>query len=92
MSDASEKDMRQLISEVVDEAVRRLAPQLETHGVIARSPGYNCTGQFGCDTFYICDNNNHSCRDDSSFTCGGTFSCTGGAFGIVIEESARDRA
>ena len=74
-------DVARIVTEVVTESLKRLMPMVER-----RRPSYDCTGDsFDCDTFYICDNNNHSCKTDSSFACGGKFSCTGGPFGIVVE-------
>lgn len=87
MADEIEKspEIARIVTDVVTESLKRLMPLLRQ----GRLP-YHCTGTgFGCDTFYICDNNNHSCKTDSSFTCGGQFDCTGGAFGIVIGSRAR---
>jgi len=78
---ASESDeIKRVVTEVVTESMKRLMPLLG-RGALS----YNCTGDsFDCSTFYICDNNNHSCRTGSSFACGGAFDCTGGPFGIVV--------
>ena len=82
-------EIEKIIRDVVTESVDRIMPLLSAGA--GRRPGYDCTGNsFGCDTYYICDNNNHSCKTDTSFNCGGDFSCTGGAFGIVVE-AARPR-
>jgi hypothetical protein len=81
--DRTQAEIARIVTEIVTESLTRIMP-LVSSGM--RAPSYECTGQkFGCDTYYICDNNNHSCKTDSSFTCGGNFSCTGGAFGIVLE-------
>jgi hypothetical protein len=74
------------IAAIIDESVKKV---LEAAEMTAFAPGYDCTGNsFGCDSYYICDNNNHNCKTDTSFSCGGDFSCTGGAFGIVLEARA----
>jgi len=83
MADQLNQDLEKIVQELVRETVAKVTPLLAAR---RRSTGYNCTGQeFQCSTFYICDNNNHSCRTDVSFGCGGSFDCTGGAFGIVVE-------
>lgn len=76
-------EITKIITECVTNALQQIAPLMSRRRV---GRPFHCTGQtFGCDTFYICDNNNHSCKTDASFGCGGTFDCTGGPFGIVIE-------
>jgi hypothetical protein len=77
------KEIAEIVTELVTASLSKIVPLIEGQ---RRRLGYNCTGNsFGCDTFYICDNNNHSCKTGSSFSCGGQFDCTGGAFGIVVE-------
>jgi len=84
MSDEkTQKEIAEIVTELVTNSLSRIIPLIQAQR--RRPPGYECTGSsFGCDTFYICDNNNHSCKTDSSFACGGRFDCTGGAFGIVV--------
>lgn len=81
------KEIASIITELVNETVNRIVPLVSTGG---RLPSFHCTGaRFGCDDYYICDNNNHSCKSDTSFSCGGDFSCTGGPFGIVVLEAKK---
>jgi hypothetical protein len=80
-------EMKKAIAEIMADAIEKIIPLLSRTERSFRRPTtqYDCTGtSFGCDSFYICDNNNHSCKTDSSFSCGGRFDCTGGAFGIVL--------
>jgi len=75
-------EIAKIVTETVTESLRKIMPLVSPR----LGSGFNCTGtSFGCDTFYICDNNNHGCATESSFSCGGSFDCTGGAFGIVVE-------
>jgi hypothetical protein len=76
-------EVARIVTELVTESLKRLLPLLTSQ---RRSTSFDCTGdKFNCDSFYICDNNNHSCKTQTSFACGGTFSCEGGPFGIVVE-------
>jgi hypothetical protein len=84
MPDEIEKsaEVARIVTEVVTESLKRLMPLVTSQ---RRPPGYNCTGEdFSCDSIYICDNNNHSCKTETSFSCARSFSCIGGPFGIVI--------
>jgi hypothetical protein len=82
MADKRETEIAEIVTKLVTESLARILPLVSQ----LRRRSYNCTGEsYDCDVFYICDNNNHSCRTDSSFACGGKFSCTGGPFGIVVE-------
>ena len=80
-------EMKKAIAEIVADALEKIIPLLSgAERGFRRRTQFDCTGaKFGCDSFYICDNNNHSCKTDTSFSCGGQFDCTGGPFGIVVE-------
>ncbi len=82
MAASKEAEIAEIITKLVTQSLERIMPLVSSQ---RRSPNYDCKGDsFGCDTFYICDNTNHSCKTDASFNCGGQFDCTGGPFGIVI--------